>query len=171
MIHQVCILFFLNPRLKIYLLILEREEGVEGERERESNIDWLPPGGALTRDGTHNLGMYPDLGLNPQPFSVQDDAPTNAATPPGLHPILKYILWSSIRSAETSSPLGIPHKSNVENISTFGGKNLARTSRAVSGNQGHHHYNPSQEQWPQLLGCSLGSYGVPHLNYRMETCS
>ena len=39
-----------------------REEG----RERERNIDQLPPKGALTGDLTHNLGMCPDQELNPQ---------------------------------------------------------------------------------------------------------
>ena len=50
------------------LLILEREEGKEGER----NIHQLPPIRALTRDHaptvdpTCNLGMLPDWGSNPQ---------------------------------------------------------------------------------------------------------
>lgn len=43
----------------------------------ESERDWLPHVCALTRDGTQNLGMYPDLESNLQPFSAQDDAPTN----------------------------------------------------------------------------------------------
>ena len=37
---------FFNPNLKIYLLILEREEGIERERETlkwERNINQLPP--------------------------------------------------------------------------------------------------------------------------------
>ena len=44
----------------------------ERERERETsmqakNIEQLLPVCALTRDGTHNLGMCPDRELNPQP--------------------------------------------------------------------------------------------------------
>ena len=37
-----------------------------------------------TKDQTRNPGMCPDWGLNLQPFGVQDDAPTNWATQPGL---------------------------------------------------------------------------------------
>ena len=54
--------FFFNPPLRIYLLILEREEGKEREREREietlmweRNMDWLPPICSPIRDQTHNL--------------------------------------------------------------------------------------------------------------------
>ena len=54
--------FFLNPHPRICLLILEWEEG------RENNIDWLPLVCALTGDWTCNIGICPDLGLNPQPF-------------------------------------------------------------------------------------------------------
>ena len=32
----------------------------------------------LTGDPTHNLGMCPDQGLNPQPFGVWDNAPTKS---------------------------------------------------------------------------------------------
>ena len=62
-----------------------RERG----RGRERNIDvrekrllcYLPY--ALTRDQTLNLGMFPNQKLNPQPFGVQENAPTNWATWPG----------------------------------------------------------------------------------------
>ena len=56
----------------------------ESGRERERNIDWLPPVHALTRDWTQNLGMCPDWELNLQPFGVWDEALTNRATQPGL---------------------------------------------------------------------------------------
>ena len=68
----------------MFSLILEREEGVgeggretERERGRQRNIDWLPPVHALTGDQTCNLGLCADRKLNPQPFRVQDDPPTN----------------------------------------------------------------------------------------------
>ena len=63
-----------------------RERGREGRGEREGNINMsqkhltaasrMPPAG----DQTHNPGMYPDRELNPRPFGLQDDAPTNRAT-------------------------------------------------------------------------------------------
>ena len=40
-------------------------------RERETWIDW-PLVHTPTRDRTHNLGMCPDQGLNPQSFGVRD---------------------------------------------------------------------------------------------------
>ena len=46
------------------------------ERERERNINQLPPYCAPTRDQTYSLGMCPDWNLNLQPFGVWDDAPT-----------------------------------------------------------------------------------------------
>ena len=66
-------------------MILEREEGSEKENNidvratlmGERNIDQLPPVYALTRDCTHNLGMFPDWGSNLQPFGVQEDAPAD----------------------------------------------------------------------------------------------
>ena len=71
--------FFFNPHLRICLPILEREEGMEGGREREGetlmwerNINWLSliyPG---TRDWTCNLGICPDQELNLWPFDAQD---------------------------------------------------------------------------------------------------
>ena len=52
---------FFNPHLSICLLILEREERREKQREKyqcERNIDPLPPIHAPTRDQTHNLSVY-----------------------------------------------------------------------------------------------------------------
>ena len=64
------------------LLILERKEG--GERNIDmSNMDQLSPVCIPARDRTHNLGMCPDQGSNPQPFGVQNDAPTIRASWPG----------------------------------------------------------------------------------------
>ena len=66
-----------NPHLRIYLLILDW-----GRREGERNIymrnnDRLLPVCALAGNQTRNLGMCPDWELNPQPFCVWDDVPTN----------------------------------------------------------------------------------------------
>ena len=63
-----------------------RERGREGERGRETsmaerNMDWLPLIWTPTWDRTWNLGMCPDWELNPWPFGLRDDAPTNWATP------------------------------------------------------------------------------------------
>ena len=73
---------FFNPHPRMYLLVLGREEGIERERkrgrEREREIVC-----ATTGDWTHNLGMCPDWRLNPQPFGVWEDAPTNWSTWPG----------------------------------------------------------------------------------------
>ena len=64
-----------------FLLLLEREEEREREERymdvRERNIDCLPSIRAPTRDRTHNLGMCPDWGWNPQTFGAQDNTPTN----------------------------------------------------------------------------------------------
>ena len=46
-------------------------------RGREIIINWLPLICALTWDQTCNPGMCPDQELNPQPFSLWDNAPTN----------------------------------------------------------------------------------------------
>ena len=74
--------FFSHPRT--CLLILERGEGKEKEREINiivrGNINWLPLIYSPTRDQTCNLVMCPNQKLNPQPFSLWDDAPTNWAT-------------------------------------------------------------------------------------------
>lgn len=51
---------------------------------REGN-DWLSPKPTLTRDWTHNLGMCPDLELNPQPFGVPDNASTHTSQGPSTN--------------------------------------------------------------------------------------
>ena len=57
---------FLNPHLRICLLILEREKGEEGEGEKH----WLVT--------SHTC---PDWGSNQQAFGEWDDTPPNWATP------------------------------------------------------------------------------------------
>ena len=69
----------------MFLLSLKEE----GERDQNidvrRNINRLSPVRSLTGDRTSNLQMCPDWGLNPQPFGVQDNAPTELPThPPGL---------------------------------------------------------------------------------------
>ena len=59
----------------MFLLILERE----GAHERETSI-LVASRICPTEAGTSNLGMCPDWELNPQPFAVWDDAPTNSVT-------------------------------------------------------------------------------------------
>ena len=54
------------------------------------NINWLPPMCTPTRDQTRNWGMCPDRESNLQTFGVQDDAPTNWATLPGLFYFLLF---------------------------------------------------------------------------------
>ena len=49
----------------------------ETEKERERNIDQLPPICAPARDQTRNLGMCSDQESNLQPFGVWDDTPAN----------------------------------------------------------------------------------------------
>ena len=64
-----------------------REEERQRERKKHQykrNTDWLPPTCDQTRDQTPNLGMCPNRGSNPQPFSVWDNAPNDYATWPGL---------------------------------------------------------------------------------------
>ena len=54
------------------LLILERQG--EGEREKQQVVaSRAHPDGKQT----HNLGVCPDGELNPQTFSLRDDAPIN----------------------------------------------------------------------------------------------
>ena len=72
--------FFFRVLTQGYVFIdfRKREKQGGGEREtlmRERNIDQLPPIHTLTEDQTHNLGMCPDRGLNPQTFGAQGDAP------------------------------------------------------------------------------------------------
>ena len=54
------------------MFINEREK-----RERERNINWLPPVWALIGVQTHNLGVCSDEELNLQPIGACDDVPTN----------------------------------------------------------------------------------------------
>ena len=54
----------------------EREREGEGEGERERSIGCFPLSAPL-RDQTHNLGMYPNQGLNLQPFGAWENSPTN----------------------------------------------------------------------------------------------
>ena len=85
-IHILFLFFkFSYPHFRTCLLILDRREGRETERERtsiwERYITWLPLTHAPTRDQTCNSGTCPDWELNLWPFSLRDDAPTNWATP------------------------------------------------------------------------------------------
>ena len=52
----------------MFIEFRERRRG--REREREINMDQLPPVHAPGRGGTHNLGRRPDQELNPQPFGI-----------------------------------------------------------------------------------------------------
>ena len=66
------------------------------ERERERNIDLLPPICALTRDQTNNLGMFLDQELNLQPFGLWSNAPTYWATLPGARNCSYYFQFLSL---------------------------------------------------------------------------
>ena len=59
------------------MFIAFREEG------RQRNTDWSPPVCAPTKGQSCNLGVLPDWESNPQPFGVQDEAPTHWATQSG----------------------------------------------------------------------------------------
>ena len=74
---------FFSPHPRTHLLILEREEGREGERER--NIDRLPVVLTATGDLAHNPGMYPDWESNLWLLGLQDDPPTTQATQTRAH--------------------------------------------------------------------------------------
>ena len=80
-----------NPHSRIMLTDFGERGGREREKkERERNINvrnisQVPPQCILTRDQTWSLGMCPDRELNPQPFDVKDNAPTNWATWLGLY--------------------------------------------------------------------------------------
>ena len=74
----------MNYRCKFFKSLPEdmffdfRERGRKvKEREKERNLDQLPPQRTLTGDQTCNLGVCPDWESNPKPFGVQDDAPSN----------------------------------------------------------------------------------------------
>ena len=77
------LIFYSHPRT--CLLILERQEGKEREREGktlicERNIDHLPLACTPTRDQACNPGMCLSRESNLRPFSLWDSAPTNRAT-------------------------------------------------------------------------------------------
>ena len=57
---------FLNPHLRIYSLIPERE------KHRSVAFHMCPKCGP-----NHDLDMCPDWGLNPRPFSLWDNTPAN----------------------------------------------------------------------------------------------
>ena len=65
------------PVFKFYF----RERGRGGERERDINMREKHRSTVFhmhpDREQTHNLGMCPNCKSNPQPFGVQDNAPTS----------------------------------------------------------------------------------------------
>ena len=69
----LCYIYFFCLHLRTF-----RERGRGLGRER--NIDRLPLTCAPSKDQTHNLDMCPDWELNPRPFKLPDDVPTNRAT-------------------------------------------------------------------------------------------
>ena len=55
--------------MKFFSLLLEKEEGERETLMQERSIDWLlPPIPSRPGDQTHNLCLFPDWELNPQPF-------------------------------------------------------------------------------------------------------
>ena len=63
-----CVLFIFNPHLRT---------PVEGKGGKRGGNNWLTLLQALTGYGTCSPDMCPDQELNPQPFSLLDDAPTD----------------------------------------------------------------------------------------------
>ena len=57
------------------------------EDERETSIDCFPHAHRLGTEPA-SLGMCPDQESNPQPFGIQDNAPTNWTNWPGLIPFI-----------------------------------------------------------------------------------
>ena len=95
---QMTPLFFLNPQLRICLLMLERG-GRERKRERnrcegETSINCLFAG-SLTGYWTCSLGMCPDQGLNPQLFGAQNNAPTQPSGRSWMTPFKRRLSASS----------------------------------------------------------------------------
>ena len=52
-------------------------------RDRERNIDWLPPICTPTGNWTQNPGKCPDQEIQPATFRCVDDPPAHWATRPG----------------------------------------------------------------------------------------
>ena len=69
------------------ILFLEREEGREKEGEKHQYVvaSCMPPTGDLA----HNPGMCPDWESKLQLFGLQDNAPINWATQPGINNFYK----------------------------------------------------------------------------------
>ena len=86
-------MIFLSSPEDIFSLLLEREEEGGGEREKYQPAT---PICAQTRDRTHNLGMCPDWDSNLQPFGLQDDAPTNKATPARAEDLKTLIIFTPL---------------------------------------------------------------------------
>ena len=116
-----CISFFLIFLVSWFIHALCACVPVGRERETsvwERNINQLPPIWALTRDWTHNLGMYPDQGSNLQTFWYTDNAPNNCTTPArarekkpfivsvasGNSPSSKAVSYSLVQGREGQGP-------------------------------------------------------------------
>lgn len=82
------------------MLIDFRERGRKIERGEKiyvkDNMDWLPSISVLTGDRNCTLGMCSDRKLNPQPFGIQDNAPTEPHQPGLFSPTFTIPLPSSI---------------------------------------------------------------------------
>ena len=75
-----------SPPEDIFSLLRERKRERETQRGRNEGRKGGKHQYALlvrapTGDGTHNLCMFPDQKLNPQPFGLWGNAPTNSASP------------------------------------------------------------------------------------------
>ena len=76
-IYIIIIVIVIYPHLRTCSLSSERGKG----REKERNINRLPLARTPFKDQTRNPGMFPDQASNRQTFGLQDNAPTNWATP------------------------------------------------------------------------------------------
>ena len=92
-------MFFLSSPKDIFCsLLLEREEGRQRKTSMwERSFDSLLPIRAWTSSWTRNLAMCPDWELNPQPFGVWVDAPTNWATLTRAYYINSFDLTSFLK--------------------------------------------------------------------------
>ena len=92
--YSRAILFFFNPHLRTYLLILEGEE----ERKRNINVrekQWLVVSHTCSDLGSYLQPRYLlQPGIEPTTFGVGDNALTNWATWPGLGQFLTLCLHS-----------------------------------------------------------------------------